>query len=163
MNESSFHELAYDSLEKQLATTKQLLNLLKQEYKIYHTNSVEPLDEIIGDKQPIIVELDALNQNWLALVAAESIETSPEGISKFLKTCDEENNTSLSVQWEDLQNMAKDCQKINTINGTIIALRYQSTQQTLAVLRGQVPGDTVYDTQGNNTSGYTGGSALAKA
>ena len=163
MKPTPFYKLAKDSLEKQLEATKKLLNLLKQEYKVYHTNSVEPLDNIISGKQPLIVELDLLNQHWLTLVAAESIETNPEAISTFLKKCDEKNNTSISVQWVDLQNMAKDCQKINTINGTIIALRFQSTQQTLSILKGQVPGDAVYDPQGNNTSGYTGGNALAKA
>ena len=163
MNKTPFYKLAKDSLEQQLVATKQLLNLLKQEYKIYHTNSVEPLDDIISDKKPLIVELDGLHKHWLALITAESVKADPDEITAFLKSCDEENNTSLSVQWLDLQNMARDCQKINTINGTIIALRYQSTQQTLAILRGQVPGDSVYDPQGNNTTGFSGGNALAKA
>lgn len=163
MTESPFHILALDSLEKQQALTKQLLNLLKQEYKTLNTNYVDPLDEIISDKQPLIVELDALNQYWLSLIAAESIETSPEGIENFLNDYDKANNTSLLNQWIDLQTMAKDCQKTNTVNGTIIALRYQSAQQTLSILKGQVPGDSTYDPQGNNSPGFSGGSAIAKA
>ena len=163
MSASPFHKLALDSLEKQQALTKQLLNLLKQEYKTLNTNYVDPLDEIIRDKQPLIVELNALNQHWLSLIAAESVETSPEGIEKFLKSYDKANSTALLNQWLDLQTMAKDCQKTNTVNGTIIALRYQSTQQTLSILKGQMPGDSTYDPQGNNSAGYSGGNAIAKA
>jgi len=163
MNATPFHILALDSLEKQQTLTKQLLNLLKLEYKTLNTNYVDPLDEIINDKQPLIIELDALNQHWLSLIATESVETSPKGIEGFLKHYDQINNTTLLHQWLSLQNMAKDCQKTNTINGTIIALRYQSTQQTLSILRGQAPGDSTYDPHGNNTTGYSGGKAIAKA
>ena len=163
MTASPFHILALDSLEKQQALTKQLLNLLKQEYKTLNTNYVDPLDEIITDKQPLIIELDALNQHWLSLIAAESIETSPEGIETFLKNYDKTNNTALLKQWLELHTMAKDCQKTNTVNGTIIALRYQSTQQTLSILKGQLPGDSTYDPQGNNSVGYSAGNAIAKA
>jgi len=163
MTTSSFHVLALDSLEKQKTLTKQLLNLLKQEYKTLNTNYVDPLDEIISDKQPLIVELNTLNQHWLSLIAAESVEVSPEGIENFLKKYDKANHTTLLNQWLDLQTMAKDCQKTNTVNGTIIALRYQSTQQTLSILKGQMPGDSTYDPQGNNNGGYSGGNAIAKA
>ena len=163
MNEAPFHELAQDLLVKQVILTEQMLALLKQEYEALCTNFVEPLNTINNDKQPLIIELNSINQQWVAVLETASVILSPKGIASYLEDYDTVNKTRLSELWLNLQNLAKDCQKANAVNGTVITLRNKASQQTMAILRGQVPGNVVYDPSGNNTSGYIGGSSLAKA
>ncbi len=163
MDSVHFQASAQGLLTKLQGLSEQLLNLLQQEYKTLSTSHAESLDTITLKKQPVIVQINSDNQKWLALLSQECQDMSPQGIGQFLDNYDAAHASSLSPQWEKLQTLAKACEKSNTINGTIITLRYQSAQQTLAILRGQIPGDTVYNPKGNNSTGYSGGSALAKA
>ena len=163
MSEAPFHELAQDLLVKQQVLTEQMLTLLKREYETLCTNFVEPLNVINLEKQPLIVELNTINQRWATLFTTVCNEMSSESIASYLQDYDQVNHTQLSGLWLTLQSLAKDCQKANTINGTIVTLRNKSAQQTMAILRGQVPSNVVYDPSGNNTPGYIGGNSLAKA
>lgn len=164
MPDEQFQTSCRDLLQQQQASTARLLKLLKQEYETLSTSQAISLDDITHEKQPVIVSLNKLNQQWLALLALKCTDMSPDGISHFLaKQKNVDEKPALSTLWLDLQSTAKACKKANTVNGSIITLRHQSTQKTMAILRGQIPGNTVYDPRGNNATGYVGGSALAKA
>lgn len=162
MKDERFHTAAQDLLKQQEILTKQLLGLLKQEYKTLSTSEALTLEDTTHEKQPVILSLDKLNQQWLNLLATQCTDLSPKGITLFLEAYDE-GTTALTASWKDLQALASECKKANTVNGSIIALRFQAAQKTMAILRGQVPGNNVYDPRGNNTTGYSGGNALAKA
>ncbi len=163
MDSKHFQTTAQNLLAKLQASSEQLLNLLQQEYKVLSTADAESLDTITLEKQPVIIQINSDNQEWLTLLSQECQDMSPQGIDQFLGNYDVTHACSLSTQWGKLQTLAKACKKSNTVNGTIITLRHQSAQQTLAILRGQIPGDTVYNPKGNNSNSYSGGSALAKA
>jgi len=163
MKNTPFYILAQELLAKQQDFSKQLLALLRQEYKTLSTHNAENLELITIEKQPLIVEIDRLNQEWLSVLQAQSVELNTKSISAYLREYDLNNNTDIHKSWQELQTLAKDCKKSNTVNGTIIALRQQSAQQTLAILRGQLPGDNIYNPQGNNEAGYASGTAIAKA
>ena len=104
-----------------------------------------------------------INQNWLSLLENAGVELSVERITRFLVDYDKKHDTRLHSYWGTLQQQAKDCQRKNTINGSIIALRQQATQQTLAILRGQSLDDKLYDPYGNKSSTNVSRHTLAKA
>ena len=164
MPDEQFQIACRDLLQQQQTATVRLLKLLKQEYETLSTSQAASLDDITHEKQPVILSLDKLNQQWLALLSSKCADMTPDGITHFLaghKNTDDK--PALSTLWLELQSTARACKKANTVNGSIIALRHQSTQKTMAILRGQIPGNTVYDPHGNSATGYAGGNAIAKA
>ena len=163
MNKQPFHVSAQFLLERQIQLTSQLHDIVKQEYEILNSRITDALETLSNDKQPLIIEIDQINQQWLALLETESVSLTPYKISLFLEDYDVVNGSSLRKTWQALLKTAKDCQKANEVNGRIISLRYQATLQTLHILRGNNPSDNIYNGQGTKTPTYSGGQELAKA
>ncbi len=163
MSQKSFHELANALLEKQLMLSEKLITLLKRESDVLNLRNVESLEELASEKQPIVLDIDTLNQHWLSLLELEGATLDANGISRFLKEYDNQKMTSISTLWEKLLTMAKECQRLNAINGATLSLRNQVTQQIMSILRGHIPGDSLYDLQGSEKPNYAGGRSIAKA
>ncbi len=161
--QKKFHELASALIEKQLMLTQRLLGFLQQEYDVLHLRNVESLDILASQKQPIILDIDTLNQHWLSLLELEGITLDIKNINAFLKTYDAEKNSRILPAWEALLVKAKECQRLNSINGATLTLRNQATQQAMSILQGHTPGDSLYNGRGAETPNYAGGRSLAKA
>lgn len=161
--QKSFHELARALLEKQLMLTQRLHALLQNEYDVLHLRHIDSLDVLASEKQPIILDIDTLNQHWLSLLELEGATVDVDGILVFLIQYDKEKNSGILPLWEALLEKAKECQRLNTINGATLSLRNQATQQAMSILRGHVPGDTLYTMKGTETPNYSGGRSIAKA
>jgi len=162
-SQKTFHELARALLEKQIMLTDKLNVLLQREYDVLSLLNVDSLDVLANEKQPIILNIDTLNQHWLSLLELEGATLDVKGIYTFLKTYDSNKSTSIFPLWEKLLTQAKECQRLNTINGATLTLRNQATQQAMSILRGHTPGDSLYDLQGSETPNYAGGRSIAKA
>ena len=161
--QKSFHELAKALIEKQLMLTDRLNVLLQKEYDILHLRHVDSLDVLASEKQPIVLDIDTLNQHWLALLELEGATLDTKGISTFLTEYDNKKSSSILPLWENLLVQAKECQRLNTINGATLTLRNQATQQAMSILRGHTPGDSLYNMRGSETPNYAGGKSIAKA
>lgn len=163
MNELSFVEQLTRILNAQLRLSDELISLLKQEYEVLNTLHVENLHDLATQKKPVIVDMENLSQAWSILLRNKGVELSQEGIERFLIEFDNVNGTELQRAWNSLLNKAKECQKKNAINGSVIYMRHQTTQQTLAVLRGNKSEGQLYNHFGNEASTYVSGKTLAKA
>ena len=161
--QKSFHELARALIDKQLMLTERLHVLLQKEYDTLHLRHVDSLDVLANEKQPIILDINTLNQHWLALLELEGATIDVKGINTFLKQYDAQKSSSILPLWENLLTKAKECQRLNTINGATLTLRNQATQQAMSILRGHVPGDSLYNMQGSETPNFAGGRSIAKA
>lgn len=162
-SQRSFHELAKALLEKQLMLTERLNALLQREYDVLHLRNVDSLDVLASEKQPIVLDIDTLNQHWLSLLELEGAELDVKGIIAFLKQYDSKKSTRILPLWESVLKQAKECHRLNTINGATLTLRNQATQQAMSILRGHTPGDSLYNVQGSETPNYAGGRSIAKA
>jgi len=163
MSQKSFHELARALLEKQLMLTARLHALLQKEYDELHLRFTTGLEDLASEKQPIVFDIDTLNQHWLALLEIEGASLNVDGIFTFLEQYDKSKRTSILPQWKKLLAEAKKCQRLNTINGATLTLRNQATQQTMTILRGHMPGDSLYNGNGTEMPNYAGGKSIAKA
>lgn len=163
MTKKTFHELAEALLEKQLLLTDKLNGLLQQEYDTLHMRHGESIDVLSNEKQPIILNIDTLNQHWLALLELEGASLNVDAIKTFLQEYDAINSTMLLSLWEKLLAKAIKCQRLNTINGATLMLQNQVTQQAIAILRGHTPGNTLYNFQGSEMPNFAGGRSIAKA
>jgi len=163
MNELSFQEQLTRILNAQVQLSGDLLALLKQEYEILSTARLENLENVVEQKKPIMVDLEDLGQAWELLLKNRGVALSAEGIGRFLNEFDEVNGTQLLAAWTSLLEKASECLQKNTINGSVIAMRNQTTQHLLALLRGQKPEDRLYNHLGGESNLSAGGKSLAKA
>lgn len=163
MNELSFREQLTRVLDAQHKLSDDLLNLLQQEYDALCGTNVEILETISAEKRPIVTDLENLGRAWEVLLKNKGIELTAEGILQFLIEFDAVNSTELADRWQQLRETAKSCQKKNTVNGSIVAMRHQSTQQIINLLHGRTPEERLYNNSGGESSTYSGGNSLAKA
>ncbi len=163
MNELSFLEQLSRVLNTQIKLSDDLLALAKQEYDILSSNDVSSLASIAEQKKPIIADLENLTQAWFVVLKNKGVELSGDGINQFLREIDVASNSQLLTTWQLLQEKAIECQQKNTINGSVIAMRQQTTQKTINLLRGFNSEHHSYDHFGNESNTYSGGNSLAKA
>jgi len=163
MSDQLFHNIAKPLLDKTTALTIQLNELLEKEKTVLKSVDTSSLESIASEKELIMTTLDKHHQDWLALAEQQIKVLSTDRMHRFLKYYDEKNDTKLFEIWKSLQDQARKCQRLNTINGSIIILRNQAANQILSILRGQASENSIYDTHGNQTAVYNGGHSLAKA
>jgi len=158
---SQFAQQAEQLITAQKDQTEQLLNLLKQEYDLLKNRQVDTLEALSADKQVIVNTLEQMNQTWQSTLREHNIKIDLAEITKALQNADNNASQGLFQSWQTLSELAKACQRQNQINGAVLVLRQQVTQQTIDLLRGQTNEGT-YDTNGQRKPGGEGHS-LAKA
>jgi len=163
MSKQPFHVLAQHLFNEQITLSEQLIDLLEKENAELRTIQVKELDNLAGDKYALISALNICGNRWQSLMQQENIEPGTKGVETFLGLYDTENETNLLQSWLKSQSLAKKCQRQNAINGTIIVLRNQAVEHTLSILRGQLPDNHLYDTNGNQKPTLSGGHEIAKA
>ncbi len=147
-------------LDKQLTMTVALKNLMEREYATLNTAKSLGLDEIIQKKQKVIDDLDKLNKNWQQLLAASQVDISEQNIRLFLAKLDPSETFGLLMNWNALCKHTKACQRLNTVNGTVIVLRQHATRQALDILQGKSHSNT-YGPKGQKLSNNYGGHSIA--
>jgi len=163
MSDQLFYNIAKPLLEKTTHLTFQLNELLEKENTVLKSIDTSSLESIASEKELVMAMLDKHHQDWLALVEQQVKVLSADRMHRFLKYYDKKNDTKLFEIWKSLQDHTRKCQRLNTINGTIIILRNQAANQILSILRGQGSDNSTYDTHGNQTAVNNGGHSLAKA
>jgi len=163
MTSQEFASTAKSLLSQQIELSTSLNETLTSEYDCLNSRNIDALEQLANDKQPLIIELDSINKQWLALLETQIQDISIEKIKNLLIQLDNEFKLDVLKLWESLQSLAKQCQRQNSINGTIITLSYQNSLQTLSILRGQQPGDNIYNPSGNQVTTYSAGHSFAKA
>jgi len=159
MNEK-FAKTLKPLLEKQLTTTIALQDFMEREYATLNTAKALELDDIIQKKQQVIDDLDDLNNNWQRLLVASQVDISEQSIRLFLAKLDPDGTSGLVTSWNALCEHTKACQRLNTVNGSVIVLRQHATQQALDILQGKSHSNT-YGPKGQKLSNNYGGHSIA--
>lgn len=160
--ETSFAQSAQRLLGEQVTLTDKLVHLLQDEYEVLKHRDAGNLDDITQQKQQLVEMLEIANHQWQDALHKSHIKITLAEISEGLRQCDPENKYDLLSAWEQLAQLAKECQRQNMVNGAILVLRQQATQQTLDILRGKLPGEDTYGPAGHTKNGGDSKS-LAKA
>lgn len=158
---SDFAQRAQQAITAQLQQTTQLLELLKQEFEMLKDRKADKLEELSVQKQAVVDTLEQLNQDWQTTLRTENIKIGIAEITQALESADPAASLGLVQSWQSLSEQAKACHRQNQINGTVLVLRHQATQQTIDLLRGQQD-DATYDPQGKRKPGGEG-HTIAKA
>ncbi|MDH5545551.1 MAG: flagellar protein FlgN [Gammaproteobacteria bacterium] len=161
---SAAAQSAKQLLDEQINILTQLSQLLRVEYDLLSTQKPDDLQSYGEQKQNMVNDLEVLNRSWQDFLRAQGCEFTLEGIRKCLVQMDTGATLGLESLWKTLSTLSKDCQQQNMINGAVIALRQQVTQQAMDILRGQSMGGSLYDNKGGHKPGDgSSGHTIAKA
>lgn len=151
-------------LSDQVEILTRLNETLRIEYDIMNTQKTDEVQKISEQKQNLVNDLEALNQNWQDFLRSQKAEFTLQGIRTAILKLEKAEPQKLPMLWEQLGDLSQACQHQNTINGAVVTLRQQVTQQALEILRGQtMGGGNTYDSKGGQQSSGGPGHTIAKA
>lgn len=147
--------LAQDS-----AALTQLKQLLANERELLEQRKQEGLQEIIERKAAVIDHLNNSARLRNQILNALGLATNAAGWDTFLQR----NTATLPLRddWKNLVSDFEECQKMNDVNGKMIARSQQTLNHLLNLLRGKVAAPSLYTAQGTQTQ-YTSSYTVAKA
>ncbi len=152
--------LVQQMIAQDMASTEQLKNLLLQERELLEKREHDNLPSIIDQKDQL---LDALAQNARQrqqLLQNLGLKTNAQSWEDLLSA-----HTALAPlreSWKALTDAFSECQRLNDVNGKMIARSKQTLGNLLNILRGQVAAPQLY-TQSGATTGNVSSHTLAKA
>lgn len=152
LNISSLREM----IAQDTAALAQLKQLLAYEREQLEQRKQDELPRIIEQKSILLDQLNNSAKQRQQILTALGLPTNAQGWDTLLQR----NLTTqpLLSDWKLLVSEFEDCQKMNDINGKMIARSQQTLSHLLNLLRGKVPSPSLYTAQGTktqNTSSYT--------
>lgn len=142
------------------AALVQLKQLLTQERALLEQRKQDGLQEIIAQKATLVDQLNESAKLRQHVLKTLGLPTNATGWDTFLQ-----RNTAtmpLRDDWKNLVSEFEECQRMNDVNGKMIARSQQTVNHLLSLLRGKVAAPSLYTAQGTKTQ-YTSSYTVAKA
>lgn len=122
----------FTDLSNELRAIEEFCDLLTQEQEVLKTGDTEKLPLLIEEKHLLADKVNALtatrNQTLIALGASDQ----RQGIEHW---CDQHPDaTDIKAMWQTLLDTAAKAQNLNKLNGEIIRIRMQHTNNALDIL-----------------------------
>ena len=149
------HMITQDS-----AALAQLKQLLAQERTLLEQRKQDGLQDIITQKTALVDQLNESAKLRHQILTTLGLPTTAIGWDTFLQR----NTATLPLRddWKNLVSEFEECQKMNDVNGKMIARSQQTVNHLLSLLRGKVAAPSLYTAQGTKTQ-YTSSYTVAKA
>lgn len=125
---------------------QQLLELLQAESVALHGRDMPLLENILAQKQALIILLDQHGRKRSEILASLNLPASPDGLEQLA------NQSTLGDQLRSqskvLNDLLAQCQATNARNGQSILMQQAATANQLRILNGgEIP--TLYDASGS--------------
>lgn len=138
----------------------QLKQLLAHEREQLEQRKQDELPRIVEQKSALLDLLNNSAKQRQQILTTLGLPTNSNGWDMFLQR----NTATLPLRddWKILVSDFADCQKMNDINGKMIARSQQTLNHLLGLLRGKVAAPSLYTAQGTKTQ-HTASYTVAKA
>lgn len=142
------------------AAIAQLKQLLAHEREQLEQRKQEQLPRIVEQKSILLDQLNNSAKQRQQILTTLGLPTNAQGWELFLQR----NTTTqpLLGDWKILVSEFGECQKMNDVNGKMIARSQQTLSHLLGLLRGKVAAPSLYTAQGTKTQ-HTASYTVAKA
>jgi flagella synthesis protein FlgN len=133
-------------MEDDIAPAHQLLELLKAESLALHGRDMLLLENILAQKQSLIVELEQHGRKRSQILAG--LNLSPDRVGLQQLASQSHLGSSLLERGDQLTQVLDECQQVNASNGKSILLQQMATANQVRILTG---GETpsLYDSRGS--------------
>ncbi|MDO8344141.1 MAG: flagellar protein FlgN [Cellvibrio sp.] len=142
------------------AALAQLKQLLTHEREQLEQRKQDELPRIVEQKAALLDQLNNSAKQRQQILTTLGLPANARGWDLFLQ-----RNTATQAllgEWKLLVSEFEDCQKMNDINGKMIARSQQTLSHLLGLLRGKVAAPSLYTAQGTKTQ-HTASYTVAKA
>ncbi|WP_039913674.1 flagella synthesis protein FlgN [Cellvibrio mixtus] len=138
----------------------QLKQLLIEERQLLEQRKQDGLQEIIEQKSITVEQLNNSAKLRHQILTTLGLPTNAAGWDTFLQR----NTATLPLcdDWKNLVSEFEECQKMNDVNGKMLARSQQTLNHLLNLLRGKVAAPSLYTAQGTQTQ-HTSSYTVAKA
>lgn len=142
------------------AAIAQLKQLLTHEREQLEQRKQDELSRIVEQKTVLVDQLNVSAKQRQEILKTLGLPTNAAGWDLFLQR----NTATLPLRddWKQLVTEFEECQKMNDINGKMIARSQQTLSHLLDLLRGKVAAPSLYTAQGTKTQ-QTSSYTVAKA
>ncbi|MCQ6257715.1 flagella synthesis protein FlgN [Pseudomonas sp. Q11] len=128
------------------APAQQLLELLQAESLALHGRDMPSLENILAQKQALIILLDQHGRKRSEILASLNLPANRGGLEQLASQSSV--GDQLLTQSEVLNDLLAQCQAANTRNGQSIQVQQAATANQLRILNGgEIP--TLYDARGS--------------
>ncbi|AVO60588.1 flagella synthesis protein FlgN [Pseudomonas chlororaphis] len=128
------------------APAQQLLELLRTESLALHGRDMPLLEEILAQKQALIILLEQHGRKRSEILASLNLPVSRTGLEQLASHSS--IGDQLLAQSDVLTQMLADCQEANELNGRSIQVQQATTANQLKILTGGEP-PALYDARGS--------------
>ncbi|APC18015.1 flagellar biosynthesis protein FlgN [Pseudomonas frederiksbergensis] len=130
------------------APAQQLLELLKTESLALHGRDMPQLEDILAQKQALIILLEQHGRKRSEILASLNLPASRAGLEQF--AAHSSIGDQLLTQSDALTQLLADCQAANELNGRSIQVQQATTANQLKILNGGEP-PALYDARGSTS------------
>lgn len=121
-------------LAESVREAERLCSALKTERAALEANDPDALGRATEAKAGPVSALTALDTDRLAVSREAGFGPGPQVMDAVIEWCDE--GSVLADDWRRLLDIARECDRQNATNGTIVRLRRRQVMAGLAILRG---------------------------
>ena len=144
MHDTNLLQLINDDL----APAQQLLELLRAESLALHGRDMPLLEDILAQKQALIVLLEQHGRKRTLLLDSLGLPANREGLEQVASHS--RLGEQLLEQSDLLTQLLTDCQATNELNGRSIQIQQATTANQLKILNGGEP-PALYDARGSTS------------
>lgn len=128
-----------------IGTAEQLLELIDAEFQALGQRDLPSLDKLLGDKQPLLAQLQQHGNERSQLLHAAGLSADREGLAALAARSS--LGAELLARSEELSALLQRCQDANLRNGRLIRANKATVSKMLGILHGgETPG--LYDSRG---------------
>ena len=128
-----------------IGTAEQLLELIDAEFQALGQRDLPSLDKLLGDKQPLLAQLQQHGNERSQLLHAAGLSADREGLAALAARS--ALGAELLARSEELSALLQRCQDANLRNGRLIRANKATVSKMLGILHGgETPG--LYDSRG---------------
>lgn len=128
-----------------IGTAQRLLELIDTEFQAMGERDLPRLEQILGEKLPLLGLLDQHGAARANLLSAQQLSADRAGLETLASRRDD--GAELLARSEELNRLLESCRDANQRNGRLIRANQASLKSVLGILRGgETPG--LYDSRG---------------
>jgi flagellar biosynthesis/type III secretory pathway chaperone len=141
------------AVERECHAIEDVITVLLREQSQLVSGSSDGLDAVVTQKNAGLDQLERLRHDRLHTLKKAGAPTDPHLMDQFVA-----KDAALTRLWQRLRALARDCHRINALNGRLVNVRLQFVDGRLDTLRRLSGKSAVYDPAGR--SGYTPSSRI---
>ncbi len=150
------------TLQDMATYLEELRRVLIEEYEALSANDLAAIQQAADTKARLSEILDDLEQVRQTRLRDAGLEPGRSGLLNYLDRHFESRREILTTLWGKIEELGRECNRLNRINGIVIEKNRRRTETALSILQGKPRHTEYYSAEGGSVAA-TVSQSLAKA